>query len=460
VAVASAPAVSPAGSTARATGPGWRKWLAIGSGVGIEIGPDDMRATIVKVRPNGFEVLDSLVLSGYKERRATEWGTEYTAFLKRNGMSKRPAVVLLPRAEVIVRHLALPGVADGDMASAISYQIDGMHPYAEDEAAWCWARLPNSSNVVVGITRSEVIERFWSLMVEAGVAVSSFTFSAAAIYGAARIISVPPREFLTIHASDSGVEAYGESVARPVYSGCFEDARGLQSRLLGELRLDPSTGILPAEALLPTPRRAPEMFSLDAQLASVAAAMSAACPRRALKANLLPAERRAQTSRLILVPTAVLALLLVAAAIMVSMQPSWEDRQYLEKLQAEIRTLDRQAAQATTLDREAAAFRARIALLDRFRRRTKADIDALKEITALLPAPGWVHSLQLDRATITLQGEADGAAGLIQVLDKSALFRDSQFSQSMGRVGQSAESFIIRTAREGDGVGIEEGSER
>jgi Tfp pilus assembly protein PilN len=375
-------------------------------------------------------------------------------------MSKRPAVVLLPRAEIIVRHLALPGVADSDLASAISYQIDGMHPYAEDEAAWCWARLGNSSNVVVGITRSDVIERFWSLMVEAGVAVSSFTFSAAAIYGAARMISTPPREFLTIHSSDSGIEAYGESVARPIYSGCFDDGGGLQSRLLSELRLDPASETLPAAQLLPTPRRAPETFALDAQLAPVAAAMSAACPRRGLNANLLPVERRAQTSRLILIPTAVLALLLIAAAVMVSMQPSWEDRQYLDRLQTEIRTLDRQAAQATALDREAAAVRARIALLDRFRKRTKADIDALKEITALLAPPAWVHSLQLDRTTITLQGESDGAAGLIQVLDKSALFRDSQFSQSMGRVGQSAESFIIRTVREGDGVGVEEGSER
>jgi hypothetical protein len=59
-----------------------------------------------------------------------------------------------------------------------------------------------------------------------------------------------------------------------------------------------------------------------------------------------------------------------------------------------------------------------------------------------------------------IQGEAEGAASLIQIFDKSPLFRDSQFSQGMSRSGQQAESFIIRSQREGEGTGIEPGSEQ
>ena len=99
-------------------------------------------------------------------------------------------------------------------------------------------------------------------------------------------------------------------------------------------------------------------------------------------------------------------------------------------------------------------------LLDRFRKRTKADIDALKEITALLPAPGWAQGLQLSRTDLVINGEAEGAAGLIQVIDGSALFRNAQFSQPMARIGQSAESFIIRAQREGEGTGVEPGGEQ
>ena len=42
---------------------------------------------------------------------AAEWGAEYARFLKASGAERLSATVLLPRREVIVRQLALPGVA-------------------------------------------------------------------------------------------------------------------------------------------------------------------------------------------------------------------------------------------------------------------------------------------------------------------------------------------------------------
>ena len=38
----------------------YRKWLAIGSGVGIEIGEHDLDITIVRVRPHGVWPLGAL----------------------------------------------------------------------------------------------------------------------------------------------------------------------------------------------------------------------------------------------------------------------------------------------------------------------------------------------------------------------------------------------------------------
>jgi hypothetical protein len=453
----SAPA-APAAQTQRPADRGWRRWLAVGTGVGIEAGARDLRVAVVKLRPSGFSVVDTATIQEYAQRPASEWGSAYAAFLRRNGMARRPAVVLLPRSEVIVRYLALPGVPEKDLGSAISFQIDSLHPYAEQEAAWCWARLPGSANVMIGITRTEVIERFWTLFVEAGISVSSFTFSAAAAYGAIRTISVPPKEFLALAEGEAGVEAYGESAARPVFSGFFEST-GVTPRLLSELRLEPDTEPLAAAALLPEPRRAPEGFAISERFGLTCAAMAAANPRLALDANLLPVERRARTSRLIYVPTILLAVILVAAAVTVWLQRSWEDRRFLEGLQRQVAELERQAAQSAVLDKEAEGLRARLELLDRYAKRTKADIDLLKETTALIPPPGWVQTLTLTRVDLTINGEADGAAGLIQVFDKSPLFRDSQFSQPMGRSGQGGETFIIRAVREGEGTGVEPGGD-
>src|SRR5215831_12657648 len=163
-----------------------RKLLAFGSGVGIEIGATALEVVAARVRPAKIEVAGRLKIENYADRPAAEWGAEYASFLKSLGMGHLSATVLLPRREVIVRHLALPGVAPKDVEGAIRFQIDTLHPYGEEEVVWGWSRLAFGA-VLVGIARRETIERYRALLTEAGVAVASFTFSAAAVHAAIRL---------------------------------------------------------------------------------------------------------------------------------------------------------------------------------------------------------------------------------------------------------------------------------
>src|SRR6185369_12925300 len=108
---------------------------------------------------------------------AAEWGAEYARFLKATGVGRVSATVLLPRREVIVRQVALPGVPRKDMENALSFQLDTLHPYGEAEIVWAWSPLAYG-NALVGIVRKQVVERYATLFAEAGIAVSTFTFSA------------------------------------------------------------------------------------------------------------------------------------------------------------------------------------------------------------------------------------------------------------------------------------------
>ena len=83
-------------------------------------------------------------IENYLERPAAEWGAEYESVLKQHGVSHTAAYVVLPRQESIVRALNLQGVLDRDLAAAVSYQLDGLHPYGEEEAAFGYARLGES----------------------------------------------------------------------------------------------------------------------------------------------------------------------------------------------------------------------------------------------------------------------------------------------------------------------------
>src|SRR5947207_2429909 len=102
----------------------FRKLLTFGSGVGVEIRPKDLEIVVARVRPGKVNVLGRLVIEDYASRPAAEWGVEYARFLKGLGTTRLSATVLLPRREVIVRHIALPGVAAKDIDGAIRFQID------------------------------------------------------------------------------------------------------------------------------------------------------------------------------------------------------------------------------------------------------------------------------------------------------------------------------------------------
>ena len=173
-------------------------------------------------------------------------------------------------------------------------------------------------------------------------------------------------------------------------------------------------------------------------------------PRRARalrrRANLLPAERRAANSRAMFIPTAILAALLVLTMAAAVVYSRWADHRYLGKLQEEIARLEPQARRAAALDAEIALTRGRARLLDEFRDRTRQDLEALNELSALLPPPIWTNSIELTRDAVNVNGEAEQAVGLLKVIDASPLFQESDFAV-LARSG-SNELFRIRSKRE------------
>jgi hypothetical protein len=424
-----------------------RKLLAFGSGVGIEIGPENLEVAAARVRSSRIHVLGRITIHDYAGRPAAEWGAEYARFLKSVGMGHLSASVLLPRREVIVRQLALTGVAGKDREGAVRFQLDALHPYGDEEVCWGWSDV-GDHGALVGIVRQEIVERYVRLFVEAGVAVASFTFSAAALHAAVRLNGAAGTGFLAMSSSAEGaVEVYGESAARPVFSAEFQLAPERAAALaLAELRLPPDTQARNLEDVLPKPRVNPVENDLSRNALPYATALAGACPRLAPAANMLPSEYRRYSSRAFWIPTVVLAVLLAAALAAMVMYSRIVDRRYLQKLQAEIAQLEPTARRAAVLDREIDSARARARLLDQFRGQTRADLDAFEELTKLLTPPAWSNSIDLSRTAARVSGEAAQAAPLLKVLDASPLFENSEF-QLIGR-GNGTETFVIRTNRE------------
>jgi Tfp pilus assembly protein PilN len=432
---------------------GMRKWLAVGTGVGIEIRGADLHVVVARVRPAGVRWLGATTIASFRTRPAADWGKEYAQFLRKLGLTHLAAHVLLPREEVIVRQISLPGVKDSELDAAVRFQVDSLHPYGEDDVAYCAARVGQSSTVLVGIARREVVERYFSLLSEAGVKTASISFSAAAIYSGIRLLAPPAAGFLALHQTVEGVEAYGESEARPLFSALFTmPAERAQALAAAELRLPAGVEPRALSEILPFPRnRRRGDPDSDAEFASLAlayaAALAGACPRLSLDANLLAPELRSASSRLVFAPTVVLASALALLLIALSLEGAYNRRRYLDAVNGEIKKLEPQARRASELDKSIETLLGRAQRLDQFRQRSKADMDLLHELTQIVAPPAWLSSLEITRTTVYIGGEAEQAAPLIKQLDNSKLLENSEFSMPLVR-GASGEIFRIRSTRE------------
>ncbi len=440
-----------------------RKLLAFGSGVGIEIGATDLEVVAARVRPSRIHVLGRLSIENFATRPAAEWGSEYSRFLKSLGIGYISATVLLPRREVIVRQMALAGVANKDVESAIRFQLDTLHPYGDEDVTWGWSLLGPGA-VMVGIVRRATVERYVEVFSEAGIAASSFTFAAAAVHAAIRLNGADNRGvagngvagnhggngsagFIALSRSPEGaVEVYGESAARPVFSAEFDLAPQRAVVLaLSELRLPPETAPRKLEDVLPKPDVNPVENDLSRNALPYATALAGACPRLAPAANVLPPEHRRFSSRAVFIPTIVLAAVLLLVVGATAGYSVWSDRQYLRKLNAEIARWEPPARRAAALDRETDRLRARARLLDQFRKQTQTDLDTLNELTRLVEPPAWTNMIDITRDSVRLGGEAPRVAPLVKILDSSPFFEGTETLQG-GRTG-AGESFQFRTNR-------------
>jgi hypothetical protein len=428
-----------------------KKFVAFGSGVGIEVGSKDLEVTAVRVRPNGVSVLGTTTIHDFGARPAVEWGAEYTQFVHQAGVSHVAATILLPRRETIVRQVALPGVSARDVSAAIALQIDTLHPYGEEEVHHGWSEVA-AGGILVGILRRTALERYASLFAEAGIAVACFTFSAAAIYAAHRVpvapTDAPATGFVAIAAGEHGAwEVYGESQARPVFSAEFElPAERATALAISELRLEPDQEPVPLDRILPTPRVNPVSNDLARHPLPYAAALAGACPWLTPVANLLPLEQRRTNSRAMYIPTIVLAALLLLAFIALGVHSWWQERRYMARLEAEIARIEPRAKRGIALDRELIRAQNRIHLLDEFRARTKGDLETLNGLTRRLAPPVWSSTVDLTPDAATITGEADQAAPLLKQLDASPYFHNSTFVGALAKAGGN-EQFQIRTAR-------------
>lgn len=433
--------------------PLWRRLASYGTGVGFLLGESDLEAAVVRVRPTGASLAGFHRISGYHERPAAEWGAELLSFLARFGAERQAAIAVLPRSAALLRLLTLPNLNEQDTGSAVRFQLDTLHPFGEDDVVSGWVRL-NPTQVAVGIAERRVVDAGAALLSEAGIRLAGVSFSGPVLHSALRVAGSPGSPLLAAWPDgEDSCELYAESPARPLFSAGFDmPVERAASLVRAEIRAAADLECLPGDRLLPwTPADSAATDAVDDEpkpsLQVQAAALAAACPHLGEPLNLLPEDRRVSTSRARYIPTLVLATLLAVTGIALLVQDTWLDRRYLNQLQSEIRKVEPAVARVHALDADTAELAARIRLLDSFRAQSRADLEVLRAVNRLVPPPGWVQQLQINRDSVQIGGEAPQAEGLLKLFDESPRFRGATFTMPLTR-SVAGEFFRIRAQRE------------
>lgn len=438
--------------------PEWlRPLFRFGTGAGIVIGAEDLTVYLARLRPGGARLLAAATIAGFRHRPASEWGAEFQKLLDAHRTGPLPVVAVLPRDQVLFRVVQLPGVADADAPAAIRFQLDSLHPYAEEDVVHDWQRVGGTSFFAIAVVEKRLVDEYVALFAEAGIPLAGITLSAAAIYSSMRIYGEPPASGV-LAVGSSGEEAaneyYGESPARPLFSAILAEGRERAGSLAAsELRLEPGFETRALGDVLPGWTSAPDDFDFsDAgrERAALpwAAALVAAQPRFAPPLNLLPAELRFVSSRLLWVPTAILGVLLALTLGGWLLMGRWQEREYLKELDRRIAARAPEARKVEQADQAVAAAVERIQLLDQYRKRTRADLDLMLEVTSAFPPPAFLTTFALDRATVGVGGEVPDTDGLLKKLDESPRLAGSEFTMPLSRSG-TGEVFRVRARREG-----------
>jgi Tfp pilus assembly protein PilN len=201
------------------------------------------------------------------------------------------------------------------------------------------------------------------------------------------------------------------------------------------LDVEAADALTPASAseVFPVPVSAPVDFDLARDLQSLAAAVESACPRLGWGANLLPVDRRRSDSRLVWIPTAVLAGLLVLLGIGFLLRSTIQNRAYAAVIEQRLAALQEVVDSTESNREEAAEVRERIAVLEGQASRTLQDLRILSEISTLLPASAWLQSLTVNDEGIRLSGETANAAPLLGVLNQARTVQGVAFATSLVR---------------------------
>lgn len=447
-----------------------------------EIAGSDLIMVAVHQGLRGFELVHHMTIKDFSGRDRLALRPMVDEFFRRAGVDKTRTIGIMPRSEAVLRSLEFPLAVLENLPNIMEYQVENFQPLDRSELAFTYTVLRTKGNpkmdVLLSMAPRHRVEHWQAFFASIG-----FTPHALVVgsHGLARVMqwerAVAVRENnLLLRVSDDDFEWVAalrgrlqRSLRFPLQAGSTRSSqwtRELQ-RLCADLHIELKdvhniflAGVEPDKALAEF--RA-EGATLPLRVVRKPAALKAALnstdfsrlavalgtgmqslARGETLPNLLSSSVAVPQPRWRWVPTYALcglAFLLIAG---MTIRPYIQEYRYLGQLEAELVRLRPQVRQVEHLSTETDALQQKAQILANLKGADARNLEALREISEVLPDTAWLNEFTLRGDTVEISGIAESASALVQSLGQSLVFKDVTLSSGITRNQQGKEMFHIR----------------
>jgi Tfp pilus assembly protein PilN len=440
----------------------------------------------VSRQPRSIRFLETLTVPDFRQRPVAELRNEIAGFLRRNKALHFHCVMVVPREDVIVRQLDLPSQAQANLTKVVEYQSATLVP-SESAAIYydfCVSKqTPQSKSlqVTVFLVMKSWLDQALQLVESLGLKVDVVLPSSIAIVNYFLLLNKRFKTETALIANwhDSQCEMVG------VLKRAFHHSREIGSAELDEVSEVLQTEIeffrgranlpdetpldvfvvgnvgeavaastekrfkihrfsLPQDFGVELGKRGTKVSDIQDQFLTLAGGLSGLKRKNPVAINLLPAEKRVQKSKWTWAPAyALLGANLVLLVSLIARKPV-QEQTYEAQLSREVSRLEPEVKKIRSVEDEIADLQRRTHLLAEFKRSNTQTLDALNELSKVLPKNAWAFDFNMRNQAIEVYGAAEAAAALPQILDNSPYFREAEFIAPILKDGQGNEVYRIR----------------
>jgi general secretion pathway protein L len=441
--------------------------------VGAEIAGQDLRIAVIRAFGGKRRLLHMEVLAGFAALTEEDRVTHLAAHFKKHKLTGFNVHLTIPGPWGVTRDLELPvSVGTGDaLRSAAALQVENLSPWALDEIYWdcVWeppAKGTRSIVLHIGIVPRTLLDPWIALFRSARLALTGVSLSSLSWAHGATVLWGKERPAMIMAAEDNYVESTliqgdrlyavhmpGADSAQLVTASALRLMRAGRVESIDQVQFvgygaSAAQGGLEA-APLPIEFAGGTLYEHPPATAfgPIASALLG-LERSSFRLNLIPPQLRFQRNYLQLVPTYGLVAALILLGVFSQIREPYQQSLYAQRLDGEARRLAGEVR--SVADQEARLNRVsdRLKTLDGLMRARDANLEALRELSRMLPEGTWLSSYSSQDNVVTVAGFSNSAAAIQKQLEDSPVFRDVQFTSSITRDASGRDRFTLRASLE------------